>query len=242
VLALGGAKNHIILMPDADPVVAADGIWASFTGCAGQRCMAASVLLAVGDVSEVMEALVQRARHFNLGEDMGAIISSESLGRLEGAVGRAVSDGATLLVDGRSPNKPSGLEGGNWLGPCILADVPVGSQAAREELFGPVLSVVSCSNLSEALEIERSSPFGNAASVFTSSGLVADRVAMEASAGMVGVNIGVPVPREPFSFGGINGSKFGHGEITGNGALGFWTNQKKITSKWASKASENWMS
>lgn len=242
VLALGGAKNHIILMPDADPGLSVEGIWGSFTGCAGQRCMAASVLLAVGDASEVVEGLVARASSFTLGEDMGAIISPASLKRLEGAVDRAVNEGARLLLNGRSPVEPSGFGGGNWLGPCILDDVEKGAFAAREELFGPVLSVVRCRNLSEALEIERSSPYGNAASVFTSKGAVAERVAREAKSGMIGVNIGVPVPREPFSFGGINASKFGHGEITGSGSLDFWTDRKKITSKWASQRSDNWMS
>jgi malonate-semialdehyde dehydrogenase (acetylating)/methylmalonate-semialdehyde dehydrogenase len=117
-----------------------------------------------------------------------------------------------------------------------------GSHAATEELFGPILTIIRCENLSEALEIERSSVYGNAASVFTTSGLVADRVACEASAGMVGVNIGVPVPREPFSFGGINASKFGQGDITGHGSLDFWSDRKKITSKWVSERAQNWMS
>lgn len=242
VLALGGAKNHIILMPDAQRDVAVEGIVSSFTGCAGQRCMAASVLLAVGDTQEVIEGVVRRATAMATGSAMGAVITGESLARLERALDTAEEEGAKLLLDGRGGASPAGLEGGYWLGPSIVDGASAGSHAATEELFGPILTIIRCENLSEALEIERSSVYGNAASVFTTSGLVADRVACEASAGMVGVNIGVPVPREPFSFGGINASKFGQGDITGHGSLDFWSDRKKITSKWVSERAQNWMS
>ena len=242
VLALGGAKNHIILMPDADEDMAVNGILASFTGCAGQRCMAASVLIAVGDSDRIVEKVAEHARRMTLGADMGAIITRESVSRLEHAVTGAVEDGATLLVDGRNPAGPAGCEDGYWFAPTIVDGVASDSRAAKEELFGPVLTVVRCETLSEALAIEQSSTYGNAAAVFTQSGAVAERVAREASAGMVGVNVGVPVPREPFSFGGINASKFGHGDITGQGSLDFWTNQKKVTTKWALQTDQTWMS
>jgi len=242
VLALGGAKNHIILMPDADRDMAVDGILASFTGCAGQRCMAASVLLAVGDTDDILDGIRQKAEKVQLGSGMGAIITKESLERLEAALARAESDGAVLAVDGRNPTAPQGYEGGYWLAPSMIDHAKPGFHAATEELFGPVLTVIRCDTLSEALAIEQNSAYGNAASVFTSSGEVAQRVAREASAGMVGVNIGVPVPREPFSFGGIRASKFGHGDITGHGCLDFWSNQKKVTSKWVAQNQQNWMS
>ena len=242
ILALGGAKNHIILMPDADRDMAVDGVLASFTGCAGQRCMAASVLLAVGDTDDILRDIQARATKVELGAGMGAIISKESLDRLETAIARAEADGASLVVDGRNPNPPGGCEDGYWLSPCIIDHAKPDFHAATEELFGPVLTIIRCKTLSEAMAIERKSIYGNAASVFTSSGAVAERVSQEASAGMIGVNIGVPVPREPFSFGGIEASKFGHGDITGHGCLDFWSNRKKVTSKWVTQNQKNWMS
>jgi malonate-semialdehyde dehydrogenase (acetylating)/methylmalonate-semialdehyde dehydrogenase len=241
-LALGGAKNHIILLPDANLELSGIGISDSFTGCAGQRCMAASVLLAVGNVDAHIEKIVQRASSLQLGTQMGAIITKAQVEFLKGAIDRAVKAGAKVLLDGRNVKPPVGLEGGNWLGPTILDHVTPGSEASTEELFGPVLSIVRCKDLSQALQIEKSVEYGNACSVFTSSGPLADRVAKEASTGMVGVNVGVPVPREPFSFGGINASKFGHGDITGHHSLDFWSNVKKITTKWEIQSDSNWMS
>ncbi len=241
-LCLGGAKNHIILMPDADPEMAASGILASFTGCAGQRCMASSVVLAVGEVEPILEDLAVRAKGMVLGRDMGALISKESKVRLDAAIARAVEDGAVLRVDGRGAEVPEAFVGGNWLGPTILDRVRPGASAACDELFGPVLSVVRVPDLDAALEIEAANPYGNAASVFTRSGAVAEEVALRARAGMVGVNIGVPVPREPFSFGGFYESRFGHGDITGEDGVAFWSQQKKVTLKWAPPKERNWMS
>lgn len=241
-LCLGGAKNHIILMPDADPEMAATGILASFTGCAGQRCMASSVLLAVGEVDGIIEDMAAQAKKMVLGQDMGALISKESQTRLETAIAQAQADGAELKVDGRGPTVPEEFEGGNWLGPTILDHVQAGAPAACDELFGPVLSIVRVPNLDAALAIEAASPYGNAASVFTGSGAVAEEVALRARAGMVGVNIGVPVPREPFSFGGFYQSRFGHGDITGEDGMAFWSQQKKITLKWTMPKERNWMS
>lgn len=242
VLALGGAKNHIVLLPDANLELSGSGIADSFTGCAGQRCMAASVLLAVGDVSAHIERIHQRAASLELGKDMGAMITKDQANFLRDAITRAEKAGARVLLDGRKAKAPAGMEEGNWLGPTILDNVQPGSEAATVELFGPVLSIVRCKDLSEAMKIENSVEYGNACSVFTSSGPLADRVAREASTGMVGVNIGVPVPREPFSFGGINTSKFGHGDITGHQSLDFWSNVKKITVKWEKQNDSTWMS
>ncbi len=242
VLALGGAKNHIILLPDANPELAGPGISDSFTGCAGQRCMAASVVLAVGKVDVHIEKIVARAQSLKLGSDMGAVITKEQVKFLHEAIGRAEKNGAKVLLDGRKAKAPAGMEEGNWLGPTILDHVQPGSEAATLELFGPVLCIVRCTDLSEALTIERSVEYGNACSVFTSNGALADRVAREASVGMVGVNVGVPVPREPFSFGGVNASKFGHGDITGHQSLDLWSDLKKITVKWESQSDSNWMS
>ncbi len=242
VLALGGAKNHIVLLPDANSDLSGIGISDSFTGCAGQRCMAASVLLAVGDVSHHIDRIVSRASSLKLGDTMGAIITKAQVEFLKGAIDRAEKDGAKILLDGRKAKAPSGLEDGNWLGPTILDMVTPRAEAAVDELFGPILSIVHCKDISHAMEIENSNEYGNACSVFTSNGALAERVSREASTGMVGINVGVPVPREPFSFGGINASKYGHGDITGPGSLDFWSNVKKVTTKWEAQSDSGWMS
>jgi malonate-semialdehyde dehydrogenase (acetylating)/methylmalonate-semialdehyde dehydrogenase len=241
-LALGGAKNHIVLLPDANSELSGLGISDSFTGCAGQRCMAASVLLAVGNVDNHIQKIIERAGSLQLGQDMGALISKQQKEFLTSAIDRIEKAGGKILLDGRKAKAPAGLEEGNWLGPTVIDNVKPGSEAATVELFGPILSIIRCKDISEAMAIENSVEYGNACSVFTSSGPLADRVVREASTGMVGVNIGVPVPREPFSFGGINYSKFGHGDITGRHSLDFWSNIKKITTKWEVQTDSNWMS
>jgi malonate-semialdehyde dehydrogenase (acetylating)/methylmalonate-semialdehyde dehydrogenase len=242
VLALGGAKNHIILMPDADQQMAVQGILASFTGCAGQRCMAGSVLLAVGETTEVIKILCAQARQFLPGKHMGALISQDSVARLTLAIERAKQEGVHLRVDGRRPTLPTKYLKGNWLNPTILDEVSPESFAVKEELFGPLLSIVRCKNLEEALRIENASAYGNAVSVFTSQGYHAERVVQEAQAAMVGINVGVPVPREPFSFGGTKDSKWGHGDLTGHDGVEFWTQKKKITTKWATQEKQTWIS
>ncbi|MFI5298441.1 MAG: CoA-acylating methylmalonate-semialdehyde dehydrogenase [Polyangiales bacterium] len=246
VLALGGAKNHLIVVPDADRAVTIPGVVDSFTGCAGQRCMAASVLLAVGDAQSIVDDVVARARSIKLGVGMGAMIDSGAIDRISAAISRAESEGAKVLLDGRKPKLAEGAPAeyatGNWLGPTILDHVKPGSEAAMRELFGPLLSIVRVASLAEALAIENANPYGNACSVFTTSGAVAQHVAERARAGMIGINVGVPVPREPFSFGGINDSRFGVGDITGPSAVEFWTQTKKITRKWSLQRDGNWMS
>jgi malonate-semialdehyde dehydrogenase (acetylating)/methylmalonate-semialdehyde dehydrogenase len=242
VLALGGAKNHLILLPDADPDIAAQGIADSFTGCAGQRCMAASVLVAVGPVDRLLDGVIERAAAHRTSETMGAIITRAQVDFLQGAVARAVEAGASLRLDGRNPKVGAGFERGHWLGPCVLDHVAPGSEAATQELFGPVMSIVRVKSLDEALALDASSPFGNATSVFTSSGAAAEEVARRSESGMVGINVGVPVPREPFSFGGTFDSKFGHGDITGVASLNFWSDLKKVTTKWTLPRDANWMS
>jgi malonate-semialdehyde dehydrogenase (acetylating)/methylmalonate-semialdehyde dehydrogenase len=242
VLALGGAKNTLILAPDADPALAISGIVASFTGCAGQRCMAGSLLVAVGPCDDLIDGIVESAASMKVGRDMGAIIDAGALTRLERAVESAVREGAVLRTDGRKPDAPAGHDGGHWLGPTVLDRVSSHSACAREELFGPVLSIVRVDTLHEALAIESASPYGNATSVFTQSGAVAQQVSDHAKSGMIGVNVGVPVPREPFSFGGTKSSRFGHGDITGAGGVELWTQLKKVTSKWAKAPDGTWMS
>jgi malonate-semialdehyde dehydrogenase (acetylating) / methylmalonate-semialdehyde dehydrogenase len=241
-LALGGAKNPLIMVPDADPAVTIDGVVSSFTGCAGQRCMAASLLVAVGDVDHLIRGIVDRAGQLELGKHMGAIIDREALERLRGSIDRAVNDGATVLLDGRTARAPAGYPEGNWLGPTILDGVAPDSFCARAELFGPILTIVRVKNLDQALALESANNYGNAASVFTTRGAVARYVAERAGSGMVGVNIGVPVPREPFSFGGTRESRFGQGDITGMGGVELWSFLKKITTKWELQSDATWMS
>jgi malonate-semialdehyde dehydrogenase (acetylating)/methylmalonate-semialdehyde dehydrogenase len=241
-LALGGAKNHIILLPDADPEISGVGISDSFTGCAGQRCMAASVLLAVGDCDHIIKEIQKRAESQTLGDSMGAIITREQMEFLNDEIEKAVKDGATLLVDGRKMKATSEYAEGFWLGPTILDNISPGSRPASFELFGPILSIVRVNNVSEAVEIQNSNQYGNASSVFTTSGPMAEKIVNQVTAGMVGINIGVPVPREPFSFGGVKASKFGHGDITGENSLNFWSHVIKVTTKWEMQKDHNWMS
>lgn len=241
-LCLGGAKNHLIVVPDADPAVTSEGVVASFTGCAGQRCMAGSVLVLVGESQHLLDEIVRSASRIELGRDMGALIDHAAKERLFGAIARAQGEGAKVLLDGRGSKVPEGCGEGNWLGPTILDHARATMECACVELFGPVLSVVRVKTLEEALALEGASRYGNATSVFTTSGSVAQYVAARATAGMIGVNIGVPVPREPFSFGGTKESKFGVGDITGSGGVEFWSTRKKVTSKWALQSDKNWMS
>ncbi len=236
-LALGGAKNHLIVVPDATISLTAKNVVASATGCAGQRCMAASVLLAVGDCEEILAAIEAEMKLLVPGESLGAIISLAAKERIVGYLDRAEASGAQLRVDGRGITRP-----GNYVGPSLIDHVTPGSPWATDEIFGPVLTVLRVKTLDEALAIENASPFGNACSIYTTSGQVARYVEERASAGMIGVNIGVPVPREPFGFGGWNASRFGMGDITGTDGIRFWTKTKKTTTKWSSPAKESWMS
>jgi malonate-semialdehyde dehydrogenase (acetylating)/methylmalonate-semialdehyde dehydrogenase len=240
-LALGGAKNHLIVMPDADTEMAASNIVASMSGCAGQRCMAASVMVAVGSTDHIVDRMAEIMRGMVAGRDLGPVISLESKQRIERFVTEAEAQGARVLVDGRGATVP-GKEGGYWVGPTLVDGVAPEMAIAQEEVFGPVLAIVRADDVDAAIAVENRSPYGNAASVFTERGGVARYVMERVSAGMVGVNVGVPVPREPFSFGGWNESKFGAGDITGRGSLDFWTRSKKFTTKWNREHGVNWMS
>jgi malonate-semialdehyde dehydrogenase (acetylating)/methylmalonate-semialdehyde dehydrogenase len=240
-LALGGAKNHLIVMPDADREMAASNIVASMSGCAGQRCMAASVMVAVDRVDPIVERMAEIARSMVPGRDIGPVISAAALERITRYIDEAEAGGARVIVDGRGVKVP-GREQGYFIGPTLIDGVAPDMKIAREEVFGPVLAIIRTKTLDEAIAVENASPYGNAASVFTESGAVARRVMDRASAGMVGVNVGVPVPREPFSFGGWNESRFGVGDITGKGSIEFWTQAKKLTTKWNREAGVNWMS
>lgn len=241
VLALGGAKNHLIVMPDAEPEMTASNVVASMSGCAGQRCMAASVMMAVGNTDPIIERMAGIMKAMVPGVQVGPVISQQAKQRIEGAITEAEKAGATVLVDGRG-YVVLGRERGFYVGPTLIDHVTPDMRIAQEEIFGPVMVIIRAKDVDEALSVQKRSRYGNAASVFTESGSVARYVMENASAGMVGVNVGVPVPREPFGFGGWNESKFGVGDITGRGSIEFWTKSKKMTTKWNKEAGVNWMS
>ncbi len=240
VRALGGAKNHLVVVPDADPEMTAANVVASVTGCAGQRCMAAAVLVAVGEVDHIIDLIRDKMAAIAAGRDMGPMISEQARQRVSGYIDRVGE--ANLLLDARGNVAEEAPDGGYFIGPCIVDGVDPSHEAACDEIFGPVLTILHCDTLEEALAIENNNPYGNAAAVYTSSGKVAQTFVERAGAGMIGVNIGVPVPREPFAFGGWNDSRFGDGDITGFGAIDFWSQSKKITTKWSDEHRSNWMS
>ncbi len=240
-LALGGAKNHLIVMPDAHPEMTGSNVAASMSGCAGQRCMAASAMVAVGKSDHIIEKVCEEVRKLVPGKNLGSVISKQAKERIERYITEAEQQGAKILVDGRG-EKVEGMENGYYVGPTIIDYVRPDMAIAREEIFGPVIAIMRTDTLEEAIDIENANPYGNAAAVFTQSGGLARQVMEKANAGMIGVNIGVPVPREPFSFGGWNESKFGAGDLTGKSSIEFWTKLKKITIKWNPESRTNWMS
>ena len=239
--ALGGAKNHLVVLPDAHPEMTASNVTASMSGCAGQRCMAASAMVAVGNVDHIVRGICDEARKIVPGKNLGSVISKEARERIERYITEAEAAGAKVLVDGRNW-KVDGFEGGYYVGPTVIDFVQPEMAIAKEEVFRPVLAIIRTPDLDQAIAIENSSDYGNAASIFTQSGGLARKFMEGASAGMIGVNIGVPVPREPFSFGGWNDSKFGVSDITGKSSIDLWTQLKKTSVKWNPEGKTNWMS
>ncbi|KNE71096.1 methylmalonate-semialdehyde dehydrogenase (acylating) [Allomyces macrogynus ATCC 38327] len=239
VLALGGAKNHLVAVPDCNVTMAAQDIVNSFCGCSGQRCMAASVLLVVGDQPALIDAVVAKARALTERE-VGPVIDAASVARIRGYIDDAEkAPGVKVLLDGREWTQR--LAPGTFVGPTILLHTNPADRALHDEIFGPVLSILQVPDLATAITIENANPYGNAACIYTSSGHVAEQCAARFQAGMVGVNIGVPVPREPFSFGGWGASRFGDLDITGEGAVELFTHKKKVTSKWTVPAERSWL-
>jgi malonate-semialdehyde dehydrogenase (acetylating) / methylmalonate-semialdehyde dehydrogenase len=242
VLALGGAKNHLVALPDCEPESSASDVVASFAGCCGQRCMAASVLVLVGENRALLEKVVAKAAALQPGVEagqVGAVIDQASQQRILRYIDEAEAGGAKVLLDGRGWAQGQGQgqgKGGTWVGPTILFHNNLQDAALQAEIFGPVLSVVQVSSWDEALAVENACPYGNAACIYTTVGAHAEWFTPRFRAGMIGVNIGVPVPREPFSFGGLYGSLSKYGSMvdtTGEGFLEFCTNRRKITSKWS---------
>lgn len=243
-LALGGAKNHLLVMPDAEPSMTASNVAASMSGCSGQRCMAASVMLAIGEsdaMNIIVSGVVSQAQALVTGRDIGPVISAAAQARIHQYITDAEAQGARILVDGRNAIV-AGHENGFYVGATVIDGVTTDMPIAHEEVFGPVLAIMHVPTLDAAIAVENESPFGNAAAVFTEKGSTARYVAERATAGMIGVNVGVPVPREPFGFGGWGDSCYGTGEITGASSIEFWTRMRKTTTKWNRDAGTNWMS
>jgi malonate-semialdehyde dehydrogenase (acetylating)/methylmalonate-semialdehyde dehydrogenase len=236
VQALGGAKNHMVVMPDAVIGKTAENVIASAFGAAGQRCMAGSVLVAVGDAWEKLRPeLVARTAALTVGDgadpatDVGPVISAAACARIEGEIDAALAAGATPALDGRMPDRDGRI------GPTILENVPPDSDAVREEIFGPVLSVLCVENLEQAIELVNAGRYGNGTSIFTESGAAARRYRSDVEAGMVGINIGVAAPVAFFPFSGWKDSFYGDIHAHGQDAIDFYTRKKTVTTRWFSE-------
>ncbi|XNL78339.1 CoA-acylating methylmalonate-semialdehyde dehydrogenase [Actinomadura madurae] len=238
VQALGGAKNHAVVLPDADLSLAADQITAAAYGSAGQRCMAISVAVAVGDAADpFIERLAGRARAIRIGpgsdpaSEMGPLISAAARERVAGHVEAAERAGAKVVVDGRGMAGP-----GFYIGPCLLDGVSTDTAAYREEIFGPVLLVLRAATLDEAIDLVNANPYGNGTAIFTSSGEAARRFQRAVHVGMIGLNVPVPVPMAFYSFGGWKASLFGDTHVHGPEGVRFYTRAKAVTSRWPAPA------
>ena len=238
VQALGSAKNHMVIMPDADIDQATDALIGAAYGSAGERCMAISVAVAVGDVADkLIENIKPKINNIKVGpyndknSDMGPVVSKEAFERINGLIDTGVSDGAELILDGRNI-KLQGYEEGYFIGPCLFDKVNDSMKIYKEEIFGPVLSVVRKNTYEEALRLLKENKYGNGCSIFTRDGDTARNFSNEVNIGMVGVNIPIPVPVAYFSFGGWKNSIFGGHNAYGMDGVRFYTNIKTITSKW----------
>jgi malonate-semialdehyde dehydrogenase (acetylating) / methylmalonate-semialdehyde dehydrogenase len=237
VQALGGAKNHMVVLPDADLDLAADAAVNAGFGSAGERCMAISALVAVGSIGDALVArIAERAAKLRIGDgrrgcDMGPLITAAHRERVASYIGTAESDGATVVVDGRSVT-PDADGTGFFLGPTLLDHVPTTSAAYTDEIFGPVLSVVRVESYVEAMRLIEANPYGNGVAVFTNDGGAARRFANEVPVGMVGVNVPVPVPMAYYSFGGWKSSLFGDTHAHGTEGVHFFTRGKVVTTRW----------
>jgi malonate-semialdehyde dehydrogenase (acetylating)/methylmalonate-semialdehyde dehydrogenase len=238
VQALGGAKNHMVVLPDADMTEAAEAAVSAGYGSAGERCMAASVLVAVGGCGDqLVEGIRRRVDGLAIGpgtdpqSEMGPLITAEHRDRVASYIEIGRSEGASIAIDGRS-HRINGDESGFWLGPCLLDEVSPSMQVYRDEIFGPVLSIVRVESLDRALELIRENGYGNGAAIFTADGGAAQRFETEVEAGMVGINVAIPVPVSYYSFGGWQGSLFGDLHVYGPDCVRFYTRGKAVTSRW----------
>jgi len=237
VQALGGAKNHMLVLPDADLDLVADSAVNAGFGSAGERCMAISVVVAVEPVADDLIAkITERMAGLRVGDgtrgcDMGPLITKEHRDKVAGYLDVATEDGAVVVVDGRGV-KADGEADGFWLGPTLIDRVPLTSRVYTEEIFGPVLSIVRVDSYDEGVAIINASKYGNGTAIFTNDGGAARRFQNEVQVGMIGINVPIPVPVGYFSFGGWKDSLFGDTKAYGSDAIHFFTRQKAITSRW----------
>ena len=238
VQALGGAKNHAVVLPDADVDFAAEHLVAAAFGSAGERCMAISAAVAVGrGADDLVNAVAERARSVKVGNgvdptsEMGPVVTAASKQRIEALIGSGANQGASLVLDGRGFSIP-GYEGGFFVGPTLIDGVTTAMDVYREEIFGPVLSVVRADSIDDAISLINSNPYGNGTSIFTTSGEAARRFQRGVNVGMVGINVPIPVPMAFYSFGGWKDSLFGDKHIHGPEGVLFYTRAKVITSRW----------
>jgi malonate-semialdehyde dehydrogenase (acetylating) / methylmalonate-semialdehyde dehydrogenase len=243
VQALGGAKNHAIVMPDADLDFATEAIIGAGYGSAGERCMAISAIVAVGDVADALAArLAERARRVTTGPgdgadvEMGPVITCVARDRITGLIDRGVAEGASLLVDGRRPTI-AGHAKGFFVGPTLFDHVTPSMTIYREEIFGPVLGMLRVPSLEDAIGLINANPYANGAALFTRSGYAARRFQREAEVGMAGINVPIPVPMAFYSFGGWRNSLFGDLNVHGVDGVRFYTRLKTVTSRWPNDGS-----
>jgi len=240
VQALGGAKNHAVVLPDADVDYVSDHLVAAAMGSAGERCMAISAAVTVGDgADEVVEAVAAKAAEVRVGpgrddsSEMGPVITAAARDRITGLIATGEAQGARLAVDGRGLTVP-GHDAGFWVGPTVLDQVTPEMDVYREEIFGPVLSVVRADTVDDAIALINANPYGNGTAIFTSSGSAARRFQRGVQVGMIGINVPIPVPMAYYSFGGWKDSLFGQSHIHGPEGVAFYTRAKVVTSRWPS--------
>ncbi|MDV6012589.1 CoA-acylating methylmalonate-semialdehyde dehydrogenase [Haloechinothrix sp. LS1_15] len=238
VQALGGAKNHAVVLPDADLELAADQLTAAAYGSAGQRCMAVSVGVAVGEAGDALvDTLARKAGEVTVGPgdqpgaDMGPLVTAEARQRVIDAVTIGAAQGASVVVDGRELTVP-GHESGFFVGPSLLDNVTPDMDAYRQEIFGPVLSIARAGTVDEAIELINNNPYGNGTAIFTGDGHAARRFGREVHVGMIGVNVPIPVPMSYYSFGGWKDSLIGDSPVHGPEGVRFYTRNKVVTSRW----------
>jgi malonate-semialdehyde dehydrogenase (acetylating)/methylmalonate-semialdehyde dehydrogenase len=237
VQALGGAKNHMLVLPDADLDLAADQAINAGFGSAGERCMAVSAVLAVGDIGDTLvEKIAERARTLRTGDgrrgcDMGPLVTAQARDRVSGYIDAGEAAGATLVVDGRQPTVDADGEG-FFVGPTLFDHVSPDMSIYTDEIFGPVLSVVRVDSYDEGVKLINDNPYGNGTAIFTNDGGAARQFQNEVKVGMIGINVPVPVPMAYYSFGGWKSSLFGDTHAHGVEGVHFFTRGKVITSRW----------
>jgi malonate-semialdehyde dehydrogenase (acetylating)/methylmalonate-semialdehyde dehydrogenase len=243
VQALGGAKNHMVVMPDADMDLAADSIVGAAYGSAGERCMAVSAVVAVGKAGDALLARVrERVAELRVGpgnddkSEMGPLVTSAHRDKVLSFIETGINEGADLAIDGRDVTV-EGHDHGFYLGPCLFDRVAPEMTIYQEEIFGPVLSMLRTDDFEGAVELVNANPYGNGVAIFTNHGGTARRFQHEAEIGMVGINVPIPVPMAFFSFGGWKSSLFGDSHVYGSEGIRFYTRLKVVTSRWPDQPS-----